>query len=201
MSLPVILSLGKAYMDERNKYYANQQNQKDRSRKIAGLRKLADVTPAEREYEKRRRDIIEKGDPLINKAGGEAIQTTRQQGQFNRIRSQGQAIQQGLENSIVAQELRRKVDKDVLRSVAEQARKMALANAQAKRRAEGELEQFEMMKDDRARKIDAQITGLPKIPEYDRYGALARIGMSAGDAYMNMQQSGSPEDEWIDYDG
>jgi hypothetical protein len=131
---------------------------------IAGLRELKDVTPAERAYEKRRQEIMKTGDPLINQAGNEAIGVVRQQGQFNLQRATGQAINQGLENSIVAQELRRKVDADTLRGVAKQAREMALANAQAKRSAENELEAFNMNKDSRNRDIDARIAGMPSGP-------------------------------------
>ena len=156
--------------------------EKDRKNQISGLRKLSQVTPAERAYEKRRQDIIKGGDPLINEAGQEAIQTVRQQGQFGRQRAQGQAINQGLENSIVAQELRRKVDKDVLRSVAGQARKMALANAQAKRGAENDLERFNMGIDDRKRGIDSQIAG---IGGYDKWGTLGNIAMSGISGYAS----------------
>lgn len=169
MALPLImggLAVANAYGAE-----------KARKNQIAGLRKLSEVTPAERAYEKRRQDIIKGGDPLINEAEREAIQTVRQQGQFNQQRATGQAINQGLENSIVAQELRRKVDADTLRSVAKQARQMALANAQAKRRAEGELESFRMGIDDRKRATDAKIAGMGG----DRFqlGKIAMAGLGA----------------------
>ena len=162
--------------------------ERNRKSQIAGLRKLSDVTESERDYEKRRQDIIKGGDPFINEAGNRAIQTVRQQGQFNQQRATGQAIQQGLENSIIAQELRRKVDGDTLRSVAEQARQMALANAQAKRRAEGELESFRMGIDDRKRTTDAKIEN---IGGYDRLGALTNIASSAINAYTGAGGDGS----------
>ena len=178
MALPLImggLAVGQAILGA-------SSAEKQRKNQIAGLRKLSEVTPAERAYEKRRQDIIKGGDPLIKEAGREAIQTVRQHGQFGRQRAQGQAIQQGLENSIVAQELRRKVDKDVLRSVAGQARKMALANAQAKRQAEGELEQFQMGIQDRQRSTDAKIAG---IGGYDKWGTLANIAGAGIGAYAS----------------
>jgi len=171
--LPLILSVGQAV------YGAYSKNQ-DRKNQIAGLRKLAEVTPSERAYEKRRQDIIKSGDPLINEAGRKGVQTIRQQGQFNRQRAQGQAISQGLENSIVAQELRRKVDKDVLRAVAEQARKMALLNARAKRGAENDLERYQMGIDSRQRGIDSQILG---IGGFDKMGALAGIAMAGAGGF------------------
>ena len=138
MALPLIMA-GASIVGGISKAIGGERARKSQ---IAGLRKLSEVTPAERAYEKRRQDIIKGGDPLINQMGQQAIQTIRQQGQLGRQRATGQAIQQGLENSIVAQELRRKVDKDVLRSVAEQARSMAFANQKAKRQAEHELEKY-----------------------------------------------------------
>ena len=125
---------------------------------------------------------MKSGDPLINEAGREAIQTVRQQGQFNRQRVQGQTINQGLENSIVAQELRRKVDKDVLRSVAGQARQIALANAQAKRSAENELESFNMGIDDRKRTTNAKIAGIGTGPSM--FSQLVNIAGAGVGAYV-----------------
>ena len=136
--------------------YGQEQQRKAQRRALKGqlgaLENLANVTPSERDYVARRRRIMAEGDPMINEEFNRSTGTIRQQGAFNRQRAQGQAIQQGLEGSIVAQELRRKVDKDVLDSVANQARQMALANRQAKRVAEGEMEQMNLRTD--ARKQD-----------------------------------------------
>jgi hypothetical protein len=156
---------------------------KSRRNQIAGLRKLSEVTDAERDYEKRRQDIIKGGDPLINQAGRSAIQTIRQQGRFNQQRATGQVIQQGLEDSIVAQELRRKVDADTLRSVAEQARQMALANAEAKRRAESEIEALKMGQDARKRDSEAKIAGIGGYGPEDRFGSLMNIAGAGLSAY------------------
>ena len=85
MALPLImggLAVGQAILGA-------SSAEKQRKNQIAGLRKLSEVTPAERAYEKRRQDIIKGGDPLIKEAGREAIQTVRQQGQFGRQRAQG----------------------------------------------------------------------------------------------------------------
>jgi len=158
--IPLVMGAISAY----GAYQSGKRADANRSSQIAGMRSLKDVTPAERDYEKRRQEIMKSGDPLINQAGNEAIQTVRQQGQFNQQRATGQAINQGLENSIVAQELRRKVDTDTLRGVAKQAREMALANAGAKRGAENELESFRLNRDSRNRDIDSQIAGMPSGP-------------------------------------
>ena len=105
--------------------YGAEQQRKAQNRALKGqldaLKNLANVTPAERDYVQRRRKIMAEGDPMLKEQFQQATGTIRQQGSFMRQRAQGQAIQQGLEGSIVAQELRRKVDKDVLTSVQEQA--------------------------------------------------------------------------------
>jgi hypothetical protein len=171
--IPLIMGGISAY----GAYQSGKRADANRRSQIAGMRQLKDVTPAERAYEKRRQEIMKSGDPLITQAGNEAIGAVRQQGQFNQQRATGQAINQGLENSIVAQELRRKVDTDTLRGVAKQAREMALANAQAKRSAENELESFRMNRGSRHRDIDSRIAGMPS-------------GLSAGEQLFNIASAG-----------
>ena len=180
--------------------YEEEQARKAQIRGLQGqmgaLSNLANITPSEREFVRRRRGIIAGGDPLITDAFQRQIGTIRQQGVFNRQRAQGQVIQQGLENSIVAQELRRKVDKDVLASVAEQARQMALANAEAKRQAELEIEGMNLKTDARKQDVaykrsvlQAQIGA---IPEFNPLLSIAKIGLSGGEAYAG----GGGFDDW-----
>jgi hypothetical protein len=132
------------------------------------------------------------GDPLLNQEFNRQVGTIRQQGVFNRQRAQGQAIQQGLENSIVAQELRRRVDKDVLTSVAEQARQLAIANARAKRQAEGEVEQMNLKTDARRQEVAykkdvlrGQIDAMGDYGWDDRLMALAGMGMGGLEGYSS----------------
>tara|TARA_Y100001938_G_scaffold8298_1_gene10159 strand:+ start:2980 stop:3702 length:723 start_codon:yes stop_codon:yes gene_type:complete len=171
------------------------------SRTIAGLRDLKDVTESEREYEKRRRDIIKYGDPMLKKAGESAIQRTRQEAQGVRQRALGNIINQGLENSIVAQELRRKVDKDVLKSIAQQARDIALANAQAKKLAQAELEDFKLKQDDRSRQIKSQISQLDDPNSFgyfaSRLGDIALTGMEESQGQVPLSEKEKFEKDWI----
>jgi hypothetical protein len=148
---------------------------------------LAGITPSEREYMAKQKAIAKGGDPLINSQGQRAIQTVRQQGQFNQQRATGQAIGQGLENSIVAAELRRKVDKDTLRSVADQSRRMAEANILAKRQAEDRQLQMQMGIDARTRQ--AQM-GAPSRGERDlgMLGSIAQAGLGAYGGHLQTQQ-------------
>ena len=145
MSIPIVAGILGGVKAIGDMYGAERQRQNT----IASLKDLSKITPAEREYAERRREIIKGGDPLLRQEFNKNVQTIRQQGQFNQQRATGQAIQQGLENSIVAQELRRRVDADTLRSVAEQARQLAIRNAEAKRQAELELEAMNLRTDAR----------------------------------------------------
>tara|TARA_R110002020_G_scaffold438535_2_gene648991 strand:+ start:10910 stop:11593 length:684 start_codon:yes stop_codon:yes gene_type:complete len=188
MAIPFLVAAGMGLAKGALDAYGADQKRKTQNRaiqgQIKGLQNLANVTPAERDYVQRRRKIIAEGDPMIKEQFNRATGAIRQQGSFNRQRAQGQAIQQGLENSIVAQELRRKVDKDVLDSVSQQAQQMAMANRQAKRQAEGELEGMNLKTDARKAQTTSQIAGLEgQKQDYDRWGTLANVamqGISAG---------------------
>ena len=141
MALPVILGAGLAAAGALSNAYSQEKARKSR---IKGLRDLSKVTESERDYIKRKREIIESGDPVLNEAYSRGIQTTRQVGSVNQMAAQGAAIQQGLENSIVAQELRRRVDRDTLRSVAEQARDLAARNKRAADMAQLDIDKMNM---------------------------------------------------------
>ena len=175
------------------------KKEEQRLNKIAGLEELAKTTPAERAYTERRRKIIKGGDPQIAEEFNTAIQSVRQQGQFNRQRQEGGIVQSGLEDSIVAQELRRRVDKDILTSVAEQARKMALANAQAKRQAEGELEQMNLTTDARRQQALAKIAGIGDAPTWGsmltEVGGSMIGGVTSAMGFMEKWDSGGWMDE------
>lgn len=183
MSVPLMVAGGvKSIID----MYRSEQTRKNQ---IKGLENLADVTPAEREYVKKRREIMKSGDPVLKEEFSKNISAIRQQGQFNQQRATGQVIQQGLEGSIVAQELRRRVDKDVLQSVAEQARAMAIANARAKQRAESEIEAMNLSTDARRREALSRIASLGG---YDKSvgGNLIRLGQVAGSALAGYEGQG-----------
>jgi hypothetical protein len=197
MPIPFIVTAGMGLAKAGLSAYEKEQERKRQNRvlqgQIKGLENLANVTPSERDYVQRRRQIISEGDPLLKQQFNEASGAIRQQGVFGRQRAQSQAIQQGLENSIVAQELRRKVDKDVLDSISQQARQFAMANRQVKRQAEDEMEAMNLKTDARRTQVRSQIAGLEsQKTSYDRWGTLANVamaGISAGASqhYENVQ--------------
>ncbi len=75
--------------------------------------------------------------------------TASQIGNINRNRFQGQMMNQGLGNSIITQELMRKTDRETLTSLADESRKIALANEMSKIKAEDMLGEYGLMRSNR----------------------------------------------------
>ena len=163
--------------------------QRAHSNQLSAYRRMSEVTPAEREYQEHLRKISEGGDPFQNQMMREqmnrVIGNIRQTGAEQLQRTEGSIIGQGMENSIVAQELRRKVDKDTMRSIAEQSRRISAENRaqqeRTKREAQDRLFQSRMQTDARKQQMDAKIAGMG---EFDRMGALGNIALSGVQAYM-----------------
>tara|TARA_Y100001938_G_scaffold151019_1_gene245162 strand:+ start:350 stop:1060 length:711 start_codon:yes stop_codon:yes gene_type:complete len=185
MALPLIMA-GMAMAKGATDAYANEQRRKSQRR---AFQKLSEVTPSEREYQKHLRSIAESGDPAQNQLMSERMNRVlgniRQTGAEQLQRTQGSIIGQGLENSIVAQELRRKVDKDTMRSIAEQSRRISAENMArqeaTKRQAEERLHQFNIGLDSRKQQMDANIA---QLGGNDRWGTLANIAQSGLETYI-----------------
>ena len=161
---------------------------------MAKLQNLANVTPSEREYIKKQREIAEGGDPFQNQMMQEqmnrVVGNIRQTGAENMQRTEGSIIRQGMESSIVAAELRRKTADTTLRNVAEQSRRIAAENRFAQERTKREAEEralrMEMSVDDRRRGVNMQVAQMqanrPSRSEmnWNILGNLASAGVQAG---------------------
>jgi hypothetical protein len=95
------------------------------------------------------------GDPDLKRRQNLYSQPIRQMGEERRQFAQGQSIKQGLENSIVAHELRRKVDNETLKSLGQVAEKIALYNDDYKKRAEEKLDQYNLQRGQMLRQLAA----------------------------------------------
>ena len=190
MALPLImgaLGVGKAVAGA-----IGTENQRKAQRRA--FQTMSEITPAEREYQKHLRKVAEGGDPsqnqLMNEHMNRVIGNIRQTGQANLQRAEGSIIGQGLENSIVASELRRKVDKDTMRSIAEQSRRISaqnLARQEAtKRQAQDRLFQSEMQTDARKQQMQANIAqlGEPYEHKWHRLDSLLNIASAGLEGYM-----------------
>jgi len=177
------LALGKGILDA----YGQEQQRKSQR---AGYRKMSETTPSERKYQEHLRKIAEGGDPFQNQMMTEqmnrVVGNIRQTGAENLQRTEGSIIGQGMENSIVAAELRRKTSRDTMRSVAEQSRRITAENRaqqeQTKRGAQERLFQSEMSTDARKQQMEANIAGLGG---YNKWATLGNIAMSGLGAYAS----------------
>ena len=132
------------------------------------IQDLSGVTPSEREYMKRQRAIAKGGDPLQNRLMQEqmnrVVGNIRQTGAENLQRTEGSIIGQGMENSIVAAELRRKTSGETMKNIAEQSRRISEANRVAQERtkqaAEDRLLQMQMGVDRRGQQAQLQAAGI-----------------------------------------
>ena len=168
--------------------YKDQQAQVADARKRA--RKLAEVTPSEREYIKKQREIIERGDPNLQSKFNRAIGGIRQQGQFARQRQMGGLIGQGLEDSIIASDIRRKTDTATMKSIAEQSQMLAEQNRVAKERAEADLLKTEMGIEERQRRAESGIHSDPSRSSMYAgvLGSIAQAGMAYMAPQMELEQ-------------
>jgi len=177
------LALGKGILDA----YGQEQQRKSQR---AGYRKMSETTESERAYQDHLRKMAEGGDPFQNQMMREqmnrVVGNIRQTGAENLQRTEGSIIGQGMENSIVAAELRRKTNKDTMRSIAEQSRRITAENRyqqeQTKRAAQERLFQSEMSTDARKQQMQANILGLGG---YNKWATLGNIAMSGLGAYAS----------------
>ena len=93
----------------------------------------------EKEYLTRLREMADRGALDVPGLTNEVSRTISQGGVETGQKVQGQLIGQGLEKSIVATEMKRRVGRDTLRSIAEQARKIRMKNEETKAAAVSEL--------------------------------------------------------------
>ena len=79
--------------------------------------------------------------------------TVGNQRQLQRTQQQGMMIQQGMANSIVAQELARKTDRETLASLADESRRISMLNEQSKIKAQDMLGEYGLMRSNRLMNI------------------------------------------------
>ena len=155
-----------------------------KNEQIKSLEKQKQMGKYEKEYFKRLESEAKEGDPMYQQKLNQAISPIRQQGQFMQQRATGTAIQQGLENSIIASELRNRASRATMGQISQTSERMAMQNAEYRRQAQGRLDQARLSREEKLRGIAQQQSGL-------RSGMVGDIlGMGAGLAghYANMQQ-------------
>lgn len=110
-------------------------------------------TPEEIKYRNRLLERATEGDPDIGKKQTMMMSPIMQQGQIARSTAQGMAIRQGLENSMIAHEIRSRVDQKTLQAVTTMAEKIAMHNDQYKKQYEDRLDSYQMQRSQRLRDL------------------------------------------------
>jgi len=112
-------------------------------------------SPEELAWVKKQQERSIYGDENFNTKKNLALQPIHTLGNKNKSLAIGQSINQGLENSIIASEIRSKIDAKTHQDVANVAEKLALMNEEYKIQSEEKLDNYQL---DRANKIRS-ITG------------------------------------------
>lgn len=124
------------------------------------LDKAGQKSPQEKEYlsrlEKRRRE----GDPLHAERSRMAIQPLKQMQQQSMQTAYGRIANQGLDSSIVANEIMRRTEAPILRQIAEESRRQALINSEYKQRAEQEYDKYLLSRSDYLKEIALKKAGV-----------------------------------------
>tara|TARA_R110002020_G_scaffold152356_6_gene330185 strand:- start:153 stop:707 length:555 start_codon:yes stop_codon:yes gene_type:complete len=116
----------------------------------SGPTRLKEIqSPEEQAYLSQLGQRSQQGTIPVDELQQVAGRTTAQFGQMNRQRMMGQMLSKGLGNSIVAMELMRKTDRETLSSLADESRKIALANEMSKIKAQDMLGEYGMMRSNR----------------------------------------------------
>lgn len=136
---------------------------KHRQRKA--LDEAGKETPEQKQYKAKLTELSTKGDPNINKIRNRRISAVRQVGSDTQQKITGDLIQSGMENSVVASELRRKAGGDVMRQVAEESQKIAERNRQFKQQYSEKLDKYNMDRSQYLKQLSAKKDAIPTLAE------------------------------------
>lgn len=119
----------------------------------SALNQASQKTDQEKEYLERLNKRRTKGALDVPKLTNQVANQAYQAGEIAKQNVQGNIVKSGLDNSIVAQELRRKTDVDTMKSIAESSREIAMRNEATKKSAESEYDKYLLTESDRLRNI------------------------------------------------
>ena len=110
-------------------------------------------SPEEIRYQTRMREQSKTGTMNVGNLTQDVSRRSWEQSRTAQAGVSGQMAMRGLENSIVAQELRRKTDVQTMRTVADQARKIAMANEQTKLQSQSALDKYNLQRSQYLREL------------------------------------------------
>tara|TARA_Y100001973_G_scaffold40860_1_gene61069 strand:- start:2708 stop:3454 length:747 start_codon:yes stop_codon:yes gene_type:complete len=117
-----------------------------RKEQLKGLDQASQMSAEEQQAMARMRKGAEQGTMDVAKLNQQIAQPLYQQGEAQEAQAMQKITQQGLEGSIIAQDVSRKVGSDVRASIAQQARQIAMDNERTKADAARRLSQAQMQR-------------------------------------------------------
>ena len=155
---------------------AYAQGQKNKANRAAAKRMkdayaaARELQPSEQKYLDRMQDRAETGDPNLGAMRNQVMGSINQASQQQQFRSQAVAIRSGLENSIIADELRRRVDRDTLQQMAAESTKLAMHNSNFKLQAQNQVDQFQLQRASMLRDLGLKAAGIASGEEINQSG-------------------------------
>ena len=201
---------GGAYMNRKQEEKLIKEQEKARLKQLDAMSKM---TAEEQQAMARMRKGAEQGTMDVAKLNQQMAQPLYQQGEAQEAQAMQKITQQGLEGSIIAQEVSRKIGSDVRASIAQQARKIAMENERTKAEAARRLTQAQMKRGELLRDIamkrqgvisDADIAEMRSKQDYasSLYSAGADFVTSAAGTYtdfhMNQNWMQNAEGKWVE---
>ena len=117
-----------------------------REQQLRAYRIASTETEGEIAYREKLGKRATEGDPMLTQRKNLLMSPIRQMGEEGRVKAQGMAIGQGLENSIIAQQLRERVDAKTLQGLSKTAKQIAMYNDEYKRRDEDKLDSYTLQR-------------------------------------------------------
>ena len=127
--------------------------EKQKKASLKQLNLASGISAEERRAMDRMRRGAEQGTMDVEKLNQQMAQPLYQQGEAQEAKAMQKISQQGLEGSIIAQDVSRKIGSDVRASIAQQARQIAMDNERTKADAARRLSQAQMQRGQLLREI------------------------------------------------
>tara|TARA_R110002012_G_scaffold195235_1_gene363438 strand:+ start:39 stop:722 length:684 start_codon:yes stop_codon:yes gene_type:complete len=171
-------------------------NEEKKQSKMRQLKTASRLTGEEAQAMGRMKKGAEQGTMDVEKLNMQMAQPLYQQGEAQESQAMQKITAQGLEGSIVAQEVSRKIGGDVRASIANQARQIAMDNEKTKADAERRYQESLMKRGQFLREMAMKKTGVQegfKIGEMQSKQAFAsELGDAAGDFATSAYSNGAP---------
>tara|TARA_R100000988_G_scaffold25754_1_gene12436 strand:- start:8732 stop:9511 length:780 start_codon:yes stop_codon:yes gene_type:complete len=137
------VSAGGSYIKRKQEEKLIKKQKKERLKQLDAM---SQMSAEEQQAMARMRKGAEQGTMDVAKLNQQMAQPLYQQGEAQEAQAMQKITQQGLEGSIIAQDVSRKVGSDVRASIAQQARQIAMDNERTKADAARRLSQAQMQR-------------------------------------------------------